>query len=328
MPWFLHKELAVTMLGAEVAMGLPYVPDSHPFAKGINNDTLCQALWDATSDRVVPSGASEIMAGRLRAGDLTWFDDTFWFKDVAKSFESGSPDGARFHNKLDLGHTVSISGRFNAARITSDTSFANLKGRSPVFILGYATSVGADEVTLRPIVIATLLYDRPGVFPILMREKVRLWPQEVAEFVGVDFDKRLFQKDLEVLKGVPEDRVKHAFANILGEPETPKDWGGEQFDLWTDRITVNGERYQAAIAFKGPAKFHPMTIADLGKNGDQIDRLANTAADVLIVQHCHSVRAPVVNMLRTYAVQPGRTRRYMVIDGYDTIRILSHFGHL
>ena len=71
-----------------------------------------------------------------------------------------------------------------------------------------------------------------------------------------------------------------------------------------------------------------MTIADLGKNGDQIDRLANTAADVLIVQHCHSVRAPVVNMLRTYAVQPGRARRYMVIDGYDTIRILSHFGHL
>lgn len=70
-----------------------------------------------------------------------------------------------------------------------------------------------------------------------------------------------------------------------------------------------------------------MAIADLGKNGDQIDRLANTAADLLVVQHCHEVLAPVVNMLRTYAVQPGYERRYMIIDGYDTLRILRHFGH-
>jgi hypothetical protein len=71
-----------------------------------------------------------------------------------------------------------------------------------------------------------------------------------------------------------------------------------------------------------------MTIASLGKHGDQIDRLSSTAADVLVVQHCHSITAPVVNMLRVYASDPRHPRRYLVIDGYDTIKLLHHFGYI
>lgn len=85
---------------------------------------------------------------------------------------------------------------------------------------------------------------------------------------------------------------------------------------------------RAAIAFKGPAEFHPMTIATLGKNGDQIDRLAQTAADLMIVQHCHHITPPVINMLKNYANNPRNPKRYMTIDGYDTIKILRHFGRL
>ncbi len=33
--------------------------------------------------------------------------------------------------------------------------------------------------------------------------------------------------------------------------------GGEQFDIWTDRVTVDGVRFQSAFLLKGPAKFHP-----------------------------------------------------------------------
>lgn len=71
-----------------------------------------------------------------------------------------------------------------------------------------------------------------------------------------------------------------------------------------------------------------MRIADLGHNGDQIDRLAQTAADVMVVQHCHSITAPVVNMLKAYASNPYDPKRYITIDGYDTIRILRHFGYI
>lgn len=119
-----------------------------------------------------------------------------------------------------------------------------------------------------------------------------------------------------------------AFAEIISESEVPNDWGGEQFDLWSTVISVEGQRLRTAIAFKGPARFRPMTIASLGKNGDQIDRLAQTAADLMVVQHCHTITAPVVNMLKAYASNFRDPKRYMLIDGSDTIRILRHFGYL
>jgi hypothetical protein len=128
---------------------------------------------------------------------------------------------------------------------------------------------------------------------------------------------------------MPERAVKDAFARIIGEPEVPNDWGGEQSDLWTSRLKVGGEYASAAFLFKGPAKFRPMTIAMLGANGDQIARLANEPANILVVQHCHTVKAEVRRMLRAYAqLDWGHPRRYIVIDGYDTIRILRHYDLL
>lgn len=138
----------------------------------------------------------------------------------------------------------------------------------------------------------------------------------------------LTKADLKQLSVVPEQQVKEWLAEILGEPSLPNDWGGEQFDLWTDRITIDGTRLRAAFALKGPAKFHPMTVADLGKNGDQISRLAQTVADLLVVQHCHTITAAVEHTLRAFAVDPANPRRYMTIDGYQTVRILRHFGYL
>ena len=144
----------------------------------------------------------------------------------------------------------------------------------------------------------------------------------------MNFRPRLAKADLDVLKAVPEKKIKQAFAEIISESEVPKDWGGEQFDLRTTVMSVEGQRLRAAIAFKGPARFRPMTIASLGKNGDQIDRLAQTAADLMVVQHCHTMTATVVNMLKAYASNFRDPKRFMLIDGLDTIRILRHFGYL
>ena len=37
---------------------------------------------------------------------------------------------------------------------------------------------------------------------------------------------------------------------------------------------------------------------------------------------------PVVNMLRVYASDPRHPRRYLLIDGYDTVKLLHHFGYI
>jgi hypothetical protein len=143
-----------------------------------------------------------------------------------------------------------------------------------------------------------------------------------------EFPARLAKADLDVLKALPEKKIKQAFAKIISESEVPNDWGGEQFDLWSTVISVEGQRLRAAFAFKGPSRFRPMTIASLGKNGDQIDRLAQTAADLVVVQHCHTITAPVANMLKAYASNFRDPKRYMPIDGLGTIRILRYFGYL
>src|SRR5207248_8263000 len=117
-------------------------------------------------------------------------------------------------------------------------------------------------------------YDDPGW----------IWPAAVDQFADVDFSQRVPASKLALLKDIPEEEVKRCFAQIFGEVDVPKDWGGEQFDLWTtSRLTVAGKPLRTAFAFKGPAAFHPMTIATLGKNGDQIDRLAQTAADLMVI---------------------------------------------
>jgi hypothetical protein len=71
-----------------------------------------------------------------------------------------------------------------------------------------------------------------------------------------------------------------------------------------------------------------MTVAVLGQNGDQLERLAHSPAQVLVVQHCHQVTNQVLGMLRAYSSAHQNYRRYMVIDGYDTLRILVSAGVL
>ena len=135
---------------------------------------------------------------------------------------------------------------------------------------------------------------------------------------------RLRKEDLNLLKAIPEKVIKEAFADAINEPAIPNDWGGEQFDLWTTRLRLRGDWASAAFLFKGPSQFHPMDVKSLGARGDQIDRLFSSRADVLVLQHCHEVTSRVVNMMRAYASDFSRPRRFMVIDGYETIKILRH----
>jgi hypothetical protein len=68
-----------------------------------------------------------------------------------------------------------------------------------------------------------------------------------------------------------------------------------------------------------------MTLAQLGKNGDQLVRVATEPADLLVVQHCHRITSAVRVMLRSICNQVGSSRRFCVIDGHDTLRVLRTY---
>lgn len=71
-----------------------------------------------------------------------------------------------------------------------------------------------------------------------------------------------------------------------------------------------------------------MTIRHLGANGDQMTRLARSPAEILVVQHWHHVRPEVVEYLQGAASNFRQVRRFMVVDGQDTYRLLAGAGLL
>lgn len=329
-PWFLHERLALSLLPQHEAIVLTHrIPGpEHPFAQVMRVELFERALAAYLAQNHVASVAVEHLQGRLRQGQLVWLEQDIAFKGVFVALEvveRGGHGRASFSTGLATNRKVRVSGTYNVARLTCSTAAGELSGIKQQFVLGYVQSITAEEIELRPIVIARR-WLRPT--PEIYRDPVdpaHVWPSTVDQFAGVDFRRRLTKADLNVLKEISETVVKSSFADIFGEPDVPKDWGGEQCDLWTSRLSVEGQPLRAAFVFKGPAKFEPMTIATLGKNGDQIDRLAQMAVDLMVVQHCHSITAPVVNMLKNYASNPQNPRRYMTLDGYNTVRVLRHF---
>lgn len=333
--WFVHPKLAMDLLDDAAARallnGLP--PAAHPLWRHFHTNAMEHALADAFVKIKPASIVVNHVEGTLEQGQLVWAEQRFYYNGIGTAFseiKARRPGRARFHAPLATDKAFEVVGDFNAEHLTGDTAFHELSGQARNFVLGYVKDLDEKAVHLRPILIADRWgpgVDRKGL-GFIETEPSHVWPGEVDQFDGVDWAMRLKPADLNILRTVAEEQIKEWLAAILGEPTLPKDWGGEQFDLWTDRITLSGKPLRAAFALKGPAKFHPMTIADLGKNGDQISRLANTVADLLVVQHCHTITAPVEHMLRAFAVDPANPRRYMTIDGYNTIRILRHFGYL
>lgn len=329
-PWFIHDRLVLGLLDEFTAVDVHarLVPDASGINKTMNAVTLSRAVSEYLDAHRTPNGGTEYLAGKLTVGQIVWFEQAFFFKGVSKASIAGALTGPTFQGKLDIAESVTVRGAFNPQRLTSASSVSHLSGRETQFVLCRVDNIGNDEIHVTPILLGHRLNDGAKMDDGYLSTRLHIHPSKVDQFKGVDFGMRLNPKDLALLKPHSEEKVKNWFADILGEPERPKDWGGEQYDLWTSRMTIGGEHHSAAFMFKGPAAFTEMKISTLGKNGDQIDRIAETDADILVVQHCHKISSRVRNMLRAYALQPGNLRRYMTIDGYETIQILRHHGHI
>jgi hypothetical protein len=124
-----------------------------------------------------------------------------------------------------------------------------------------------------------------------------------------------------------ERKFKDGVARILGEKGTFKDWGGESRDLSSTRLRVGGKRRRAAFAFKGPGKSGRLTPAKMGRNGDQIQRLARCPADVFFVQYWAEVDDSVMQQLEQLMIAKSflesRKVWYGVIDGQDSARLIQ-----
>jgi hypothetical protein len=129
---------------------------------------------------------------------------------------------------------------------------------------------------------------------------------------------------------LPEESIRLGFQAILGEFGTFKDWPGEQYDLFTTRVRLNGRRVAAAIALKGPArKKKKLTLSDYGKNADQLIRLFDAPATLYVVQGWTQIDSTVLKELEVHAREKARSTGkdiyVCLIDGSDTNRIVDAY---
>ncbi|WP_437294596.1 hypothetical protein [Sorangium sp. So ce426] len=214
------------------------------------------------------------------------------------------------------------------ARFTADSAYSHFHRRDTyLFVAGFVGSVNDTTVTILPCVVASAIDACTSplgldILPVILEEHV----DTIDSFSLVRREPRPPQTALSALAAVPEAEVKAAFGKILDEPTVPKDWGGKKSDLYSAHVIIRGARRSAAFMFKGPSKPGPMTLAHLGKNGDQLLRLSTEPAELLVLQHCDEVTLPVREFLRVLANQIARLRRHCVVDGYDTIRLLRAYS--
>ena len=128
---------------------------------------------------------------------------------------------------------------------------------------------------------------------------------------------------------IDEKWFKEGLKRIIGEFGVFRDWGGESNDLFTTRIVLNGKRVRAAFALKGKGTKGKLVPKKMGAQGDQLQRLLDSEADVFFVQYWGQVSESIVDLLSKLANAKASSQDsviyFGIIDGKDTQRIVAAY---
>lgn len=150
--------------------------------------------------------------------------------------------------------------------------------------------------------------------------------EEIDSFSRVE-NVRESDIDVKYPLSVREEKVKDHFRDIIDEPFDQQDWGGEITDLFTSRVVVDGRRVNTSFLLKGPSGGATIYIADLGKRGDQLQRLFDSKAELYVVQANGVFDDRTVKQIHQDANSNG-AELFCIIDGADTARILQAYNKL
>lgn len=128
---------------------------------------------------------------------------------------------------------------------------------------------------------------------------------------------------------IPEKTIKDAFAQIIGDSGTFKDWGGEKSDLYSNKFKIKGRRRSVAVAFKGRGTGGKLVPKKMGVNGDQIGRLFDEPAEAFLIVYCGQIDSSIVSQMQAFAIGKkamiGQTVYFGVIDDDDLGRIAAGY---
>jgi hypothetical protein len=228
---------------------------------------------------------------------------------------------------------LSLTVQAHPENYTTASAPGEMSGKKRLFLVGRITRCETNEFRAQAYVVGHVHEETRKGMPSVDRFERLQWhmevfPTQVDNFAATAEVGPPTNAELAKIQSTKESDVKEAFASIVGEPFVPKDWPGEKSDLCTTQLRIDGQQVATAFAFKGRSKAKKMTIADLGKNGDQISRLFSEPSDFVVLQHCHEVTSAVRDHMRAFATRIGQLRPFCIIDGADTVRILKTYGKL
>jgi hypothetical protein len=154
---------------------------------------------------------------------------------------------------------------------------------------------------------------------------------QVREITCDDFDQFSKMKKISNAPAhtISERNFKNGILKLIGESGRFQDWGGEPNDLYTTKLRHQGKRRPIAFAFKGPGTTGVLTPKKLGKNGDQIQRLFLSPAEIFIVQYHGEIGQAVAEQVKAFAslnsVREGKVIWYGLIDGDDSNRLMAAY---
>ncbi|MEG6507440.1 hypothetical protein V6C03_00470 [Methyloligella sp. 2.7D] len=237
---------------------------------------------------------------------------------------------------FDLGQSKPVKITYHTSHLVSETGRMTLadgyEDGHRQAIIGLLRDKG-DAFEVEPIVIGApwLEHPRNADHSDLMwysHDYGEVLPEDIAEFALMkNVEIANAEEWMSAMENISEDHVKASIAHLLNEPTKP-DWGGEENDHFSANVTLAEKRTTAAFLLKGPSKFQEMTPAMCGKNGDQIYRLAKSGANISVVQHAHLIGSAVRETLRSMIATSGRSRKFCVMDGQATYKLLKAYGLL
>jgi hypothetical protein len=154
---------------------------------------------------------------------------------------------------------------------------------------------------------------------------------EAVEITIDDIDQ--FKKAWKLHKGkqkplnpLPESRFKRGLQRLFKDYGVHKDHGAEIDDFYTNQFRMEGKRYTAAFALKGPGVgVKIVTPGKWGKQGNQIQRMVKAPARVFLLQSELQIDEYSIDQLKSLtehkAHQEGRKLFYGHIDLHDSTRL-------
>jgi hypothetical protein len=247
--------------------------------------------------------------------------------------------GFRVRNQVNLSFKFDkkVFAEYSTNHFVADTGKLEQSKKSICSIVGTIREITENEIIVYPLIIGAPSFDHSwnqnkGIGSIALMwtgwDFFEIFPEDIDEFSNITSCPEIEDGEwIDYMSKKSESEIKEKFCELLKELPS-KDWGGELNDLFTGHIHQSGRKTSAAFVLKGPSKFVEMKMTHLGKNADQIFRLAQSPARLLIIQHSHAIGEAVRATMRAFAVSPHDPRHYCFIDGRDTYKILKAYDKL